>query len=278
MSLVLAQWMPAVPMKRIICHWTAGTHTANATDKKAYHILIQGDGSVIRGDASIASNSGSIKDGYAAHTLNCNTDSIGVSMCAMAGSVESPFNPGKYPITATQWESFIKVTAELAAFYKIPVTPKTVLFHAEVQANLGITQRNKWDVTRLVFDKKTGAAAIGALMRSDLTLAMSEKVEPALEPFPKGAIVAANKEVPTSSTKAGAPTGKLPKGTNVEVLLADGARVQIETPAGYSVWANRADLDLIDGPKTEVDAVPNPMRDMAKKLRDLADEMEATIK
>ncbi|MCM0751496.1 hypothetical protein DEA98_09825 [Brucella pseudogrignonensis] len=97
MSLVSAQWMPAVSMKRIICHWTAGTNTANATDKKAYHLLIEGDGTVVRGNASIADNSGSLKDGYAAHTLNCNTDSIGVSMCAMAGAVESPFKPWRLP-------------------------------------------------------------------------------------------------------------------------------------------------------------------------------------
>lgn len=282
MSLVSAQWMSAVRMKRIICHWTAGTHTANATDKKAYHILIQGDGSVIRGDASIASNSGSIKDGYAAHTLNCNTDSIGVSMCAMAGSSESPFKPGNYPITAKQWDSFIKVVAELAEFYKISITPKTVLFHAEVQNNLGITQRNKWDVTRLTFSPSTvGAGAIGNKMRSEVAAALKGIATPPtaeqLEPFPKGAIVVANKEALTGSSKSGASTGKVPKGTTVEVLSADGSKVQIETPAGYSVWASRADFDLVDGPKTEVHSDPNPIREMAQKLRDMADEMEASI-
>lgn len=282
MSLVSAQWMPAVLMKRIICHWTAGAHKANATDKKAYHILIEGDGTVIRGVASISGNAGSLKDGYAAHTLNCNTDSIGVSMCAMAGAVEAPFKAGSYPITKLQWEAFVKVVAELAQFYKIPVTSKSILFHAEVQANLGIAQKNKWDVTRLIFDAATvGAAAVGNKLREEVRAAIAvsgSTVETPLTPFPVGAIVAAAKEALTSSTKGGAATGKIPAHTTVEVVSVDGTTVQVETPAGYLVWASRTDFELIDGPRTEVDTKPDPVREAVQKLRYLADELEASIK
>lgn len=278
MSLVSAQWMPAVSMKRIICHWTAGTNTANATDKKAYHLLIEGDGTVVKGNASIADNSGSLKDGYAAHTLNCNTDSIGVSMCAMAGAVESPFKPGSYPITKEQWAAFIKVVAELAAFYKIAVTNKTILFHAEVQANLGITQKNKWDVSRLVFEPSVvGAAAVGNKMRAEVLAAMSAPVETPLDSIPVGAIAITTTVAKTSSVKGQASNGSLPYGTTVEVVAVDGNSIQIETPAGYLVWASRSDFQVVNGPMVETNVEPSPLRAYISKLRALADEMEASL-
>ncbi|MER8369697.1 hypothetical protein NKH70_28955 [Mesorhizobium sp. M0991] len=37
------------------------------------------------------------------------------------------------------------VVAELCKYYRIKVTSKTVLSHAEVESNLGIEQRGKWD-------------------------------------------------------------------------------------------------------------------------------------
>jgi hypothetical protein len=44
--------------------------------------------------------------------------------------------------------------SSLCRNYGIPVSPKTVLTHAEVQANLGITQRGKWDIARLPWDSR----------------------------------------------------------------------------------------------------------------------------
>ena len=42
-------WMPACVMKRVILHWTAGTHRASALDAAHYHILIEGNGTLVRG-------------------------------------------------------------------------------------------------------------------------------------------------------------------------------------------------------------------------------------
>ena len=122
---------------------------------------------MIKGIPSIALNdAGGAKKGYAAHTLNCNTGSIGVALCCMAGAVESPFNPGKAPMTVAQWQTLPRVVAELCRRYSIPVTPKTVLSHAEVQANLGIKQKGKWDISRLGFDPAVvGPKACGDIMR-----------------------------------------------------------------------------------------------------------------
>lgn len=138
-------WLPACAMKRIICHWTAGGYQATELDREHYHILIEGDGTLVRGNYSIADNVTTSDGKYAAHTRGCNTGSIGVAMCCMAGARRAPFQPGQYPMLEIQWNTMIQVVSELAAWYDIPVTSKTVLGHGEVQAHLGITQEGKWD-------------------------------------------------------------------------------------------------------------------------------------
>lgn len=168
-AVVTADWMPSAKMDRIICHWTAGTHKATEFDRGHYHILIEADGNLVRGIPSIKLNEAPAKKGYAAHTLNCNTGSIGVSLCCMGGSVEAPFMPGKYPMTKAQWDKLTSVVAELCRKYGINVTDRTVLSHAEVQHNLGIQQKGKWDYTVLAFDLSVkGARACGDKLRAEV--------------------------------------------------------------------------------------------------------------
>ncbi|WP_376742373.1 N-acetylmuramoyl-L-alanine amidase [Ensifer canadensis] len=162
-------WLQPVKMTRIIAHWSAGAYRASDLDKEHYHFIIEGTGNVVRGDHTVSDNVNTADDDYAAHTRGCNTNSIGVSLACMAGAIESPFNAGKFPMTETQWHRAMDVIANLAAFYKIPVTPKTILSHAEVQPNLGIQQRGKWDFTRLPFAPKViGAKACGDKMRAEV--------------------------------------------------------------------------------------------------------------
>lgn len=166
-GIVPADWMPAAKMQRIIVHWTAGAHKASGLDRSHYHILIEDDGRLVRGLPSIDLNQAPVRKGYAAHTLGCNSGSIGVSLCCMAGAIESPFAAGSAPMKRAQWETLPKVLAELCRRYGIAVTSKTVLSHAEVQGTLGIKQRGKWDITRLAFDPTVrGATACGDLFRS----------------------------------------------------------------------------------------------------------------
>lgn len=165
--IVPADWMPAGRLERIIVHWTAGQHRASGLDKSHYHILIEGNGDLVRGTPSIAANGIGASGARASHTLNCNTGSIGVSLCCMAGAVERPFNPGKAPMTAAQWQALPRVLADLCRRYGIGVTPKNVLSHAEVQANLKIAQRGKWDIARVVpAPELVGAKACGDAMRA----------------------------------------------------------------------------------------------------------------
>ncbi|WP_222360059.1 N-acetylmuramoyl-L-alanine amidase [Rhizobium leguminosarum] len=162
-------WLQSVKMTRVILHWSAGGWKASELDKEHYHFIVENDGNVVRGDHTIADNVNTADDDYAAHTRGCNTGSIGVSLACMAGAIERPFSAGKFPMTETQWNRSMEVIAHLASFYRIPVTPKTILSHAEVQTNLGIQQAGKWDVARLPFDKTTvGAKACGDRMRSQV--------------------------------------------------------------------------------------------------------------
>lgn len=137
-------------MSRIIIHWTAGTWSVNSLDKEHYHIIIDGDGIVHKGDRAIKDNEIISGTNYAAHTKGTNTGSIGVSLCGMAGATESNF--GKFPIKKEQLDVLISVLKELKKHYKIPVTDRTILSHAEVQTNLGIRQNGKWDISVFPWD------------------------------------------------------------------------------------------------------------------------------
>lgn len=169
-GIVPSDWMPDCAMLRVIVHWTAGSYTVSSTDKDNYHIIVDGGGKLWRGDYSIKANvSTSDADGYAAHTKNCNSGSIGISAACMAGAVESPFNPGAYPLRQVQWETLAAVAADLCNKYKIKVTPQTVLQHGEVQNILGIAQNGKWDVTKLPWSPELSTNAVGNAFRSEVT-------------------------------------------------------------------------------------------------------------
>lgn len=162
-------------MKRIIFHWSAGTYEFSKLDAEHYHFGVDGEGVVHSGKHKPEDNANTADGNYAAHTLNCNKDSIGVALCAMGNATQSPLNFGKWPIKKGQWDTLVKLVAELAKNYKIPVTPQTILSHAEVQGTLGIKQRGKWDVSYLPFDRSVnGATAVGNLFRAQVAAALSK--------------------------------------------------------------------------------------------------------
>lgn len=162
-----SDWLPWAKMDRIIVHWSAGGNRASDLDKSHYHMIIEGDGKIVRGKPTILLNQAPVKSGYAAHTLNCNSGSVGISLAGMAGAIQSPFTAGKSPITKAQWDALMPALAQIARRYSIPVTAGTILSHAEVQSTLGITQRGKWDIAILPFDlSKNTAAKVGAEMRA----------------------------------------------------------------------------------------------------------------
>ena len=161
-------------MKRVICHWSEGNYKANSTDIEHYHILIEGDGTVRGGDHTINDNENTADNDYAAHTLNANTQAIGVACCCMVGCQESPFKPGSQPMKQSQWDTMVQVVAELCQFYGVPVTPTTVLGHGEVQGNLGIIQKGKWDPMVWPWDTSKTPAQVGAALREKVAAALAK--------------------------------------------------------------------------------------------------------
>jgi len=181
MTTLPQEWTPPAPMKRIITHWTAGSHRANDWDKEHYHLLIEGDGTVVRGRYPIPANARIQGTAYAAHTLNANDRAIGVAVCCMRGAKERPFEAGPSPMTKRQWEVLVRTVAELCDAYGIPVSPHTVLGHGEVQANLGIRQRHKWDPLVLPWAPHMRPDEVGDRFRLEVDRARRPP-EPHVEP------------------------------------------------------------------------------------------------
>lgn len=244
-GLVPADWMPDARMSRIHIHWSAGRHAASENDRLHYHILVESDGTLVRGVRGIDANAPGSGKTPVSHTLNANTGAIGVSVCCMEGAIESPFNAGRWPMTEAQWRRMIEVVAELARRYAIPVTPRTVLTHAEVQPTLGITQRGKWDITRLAFDDGVrGHKAVGDKLRREVALAL-DAGEPEPGPIaPPDAMRLPRFRVrgvkPSTLNFRDAPggtkVGALTENTLVERFALFGEWSQVRTPAGHVGW------------------------------------------
>jgi N-acetyl-anhydromuramyl-L-alanine amidase AmpD len=152
--LIPQDWLHQCPpggIQRVIAHWTAGSYAPSDLDKNRYHFLIDSQGKIHRGKFSPVANVVSasrpklLKGTYAGHTLNCNSGSVGIAACCMAGARERPFDPGRYPLLEIQWARMAEAVAEICRAYGLPVEPRTVLAHGEVQVILGIQQRGKWD-------------------------------------------------------------------------------------------------------------------------------------
>ena len=161
---------PEVRMKRIIMHWTAGADGVNAVEADAYHFIVSRDGTITEGKDKVEDNIPPLVKGqYAAHTWKLNSYSIGVALDAMAGAKERPFSWGKYPITEVQVEAMCKLVAALSIQYGVPITPETVLTHAEVQPTLGVKQKFKWDITVLPGMSKPGdPVKVGQVLRDKI--------------------------------------------------------------------------------------------------------------
>jgi len=179
---IAAQMAPYKPpvaqgkgLSRIIWHWTAGTNAVSALDREHYHFILAGDGTVTAGRFTPEDNLSASDGKYAAHTLGANTGSIGVALAGMHGAKEAPFSAGGFPITEAQVAALVGLTADLCRRYSIPVTPQTVLSHAEVQPTLGIAQRGKWDIAWLPGMTRPGdPVAIGNIIRGRVTASMKE--------------------------------------------------------------------------------------------------------
>ena len=171
-------------LERIIWHWTAGSYTFSDVDKEHYHYSIDGNGTIHEGQYPPEANlSTSDDDGYAAHTSQFNTGSIGVSICAMLNAVQNPFDAGDYPIKQIQLETLYKVTAKLCEKYDIEVSRETVLNHGEVEKTCGVPQSGKWDISWLPGMQAAGnCIEVGDEMRESVLAYMEGSYVPVAHP------------------------------------------------------------------------------------------------
>ncbi len=162
-------------LHRIHWHWTAGAYGIISLEKRAYNYLIDENGDIHDG-LFRAEAQANYRVGHAAsHTLNANTGAIGVSIDAMAGAKENPFDWGKAPITEQQIDQLVDLSAELGLLYDIPPMPTAMLSHAEVQETLGIRQKWKWDIKILPgMERPQNAIVIGNILRERVRVRMEQ--------------------------------------------------------------------------------------------------------
>lgn len=251
---VPTSWMPNVEMERIHLHWTGGGNSANSTDRNAYHILIEGNGNLVRGK-SIAKNARPLPSDYARHTGGANSASIGVSLCCMAGvDRERDYRNTPAPMTITQWNKSFEVIADLAEKYDILITPTKVLTHAEVEPNLRIPQNGKWDITRLSFNSGLrGYRDIGNEMRAQVASLLghggvsASHDMPEAEKLPKFRVSDVHPDVLVfRASPGGRKTGSLPERTVVERLGVDGEWWKVRTRLGYVGYVHSGYLKKVD--------------------------------
>ena len=177
-------------MKRVHWHWTAGSPGLIDLEADSYHEIIQSSGKVQPGQFSVEANRAPLRPGkYAAHTLNANTDAIGIACDAMAGARERPFSWGSNPLAEEQIESMLQRTADYCEAYDIEVSRETTLSHAEVEPNLGIRQKAKWDFTVLPgMDRLDDPVVVGDELRRRLTEILKSRSAVQSPPKPEGSV------------------------------------------------------------------------------------------
>ena len=259
----------------LVGHWTGGLTYASEKDREHYQAIVEGSGNVVLGH-NTPEDQISTSDGiYGAHTRAFNTKCIGVAMAGMLGAKEVPLDFGNHPITEAQFHMFCRLVAAYCQEYSIPVTDKTVLWHSEVQPNLGIRQNAKWDVNHLPWDDSiVGHAMVGDHMRELVSKYLLEEDATLLH-------LARPEDIPANH-----PTVKFgDHGSNVTILQTDLHRLRyfagkIDGHFGAltrgAVLAFQADNDLttdgVVGPRTWAAMAisePRPLRDVT--MADLAE-------
>lgn len=155
-------------MKRIIIHWTAGCAVPTLYEKEHYHYLVDSLGKIYQGKFKPEANLVCREGMYAQHTGGGNTGSIGVSLCGMA-EFKNKNEQGNFPITKIQFESAMKLCAELSKKYNIQVIPDNVMTHYEFgQKNPKTTSYGKIDIIFLPPYPWVSKDDVGSFIRSKI--------------------------------------------------------------------------------------------------------------
>jgi len=138
-------------INRIHWHWAGSGYNIGWDTVKHYNGFFDHEGNEYDGGAPPQQQAFYIpgKVGVS-HTRNANTGAVGLSISGMTDSEVNwgtgKVNQGTYPITWAAVDAMLEKTAELCRRFEIIPSPWTTLTHAEVQSNLNIKQRGKWDI------------------------------------------------------------------------------------------------------------------------------------
>jgi hypothetical protein len=153
----------------IIWHWAASSYTV--TDKVLSHYNDGHDhlGNSYDGGARAEhqANYDWRKGVGVSHSRNANTGRIGQAVIAMGNAEGWPLDVGQYPMTWAGIDAMLMRGVDYHYQFDIPITPWSMLTHAEIQPTLGITQNGKWDIRWLPEDAKvTDAREAGDILRA----------------------------------------------------------------------------------------------------------------
>jgi hypothetical protein len=151
---------------RIHWHWTVSGYSVTPQTVKHYNGVFDCEGNEYDGGSPPQHQANYGYNMGVSHTLNANTGSVGLAVACLAGVKPDwgsmTVKQGKYPITWNSLDSMLEKTMELCKLYNIYPSPWTTLTHAEIQPNLGIRQRGKWDIQILPDEPTKIISAIDA--------------------------------------------------------------------------------------------------------------------
>jgi hypothetical protein len=183
--------LPARP-RRIILHWTGGGPRANSTDRKAYHYIVEHDGTIVQGVHPVARNMQRVwGESYARHTGGFNSFSVGISFAGMM-NFTSPARPGSVPLKPGQVLAGLRFAAECCHAWELDALDPAQVFHHreawELHGVKGTRNHTKLDITHLPFMPELRRTETGPWMRSKIAelqeIAGRLDPEPGMDPLP----------------------------------------------------------------------------------------------
>ena len=157
---------------RIHWHWTVSGYKVTPRITNHYNGVFDFEGNEYDGGAPPQHQAEYSRHMGVSHSLSSNTGAVGLAVACLAGVKANwgsmTVDQGKYPVTWEGIDAMLEKTMELCEDFDIYPSPWTTLNHAEIQPNLGIRQKGKWDIQILPSTPNTilSAKAAGDMMRA----------------------------------------------------------------------------------------------------------------
>lgn len=157
---------------RIHWHWTVSGYLVTPRITSHYNGVFDYEGNEYDGGAPPEQQAYYSSRFGVSHSLSSNTGAVGLAVACLSGVKANwgsmAVDQGQYPITWKGIDAMLEKTMELCKEFDIYPSPWTTLNHAEIQPNLGIRQKGKWDIQILPDQPKKilSAKVAGDMMRA----------------------------------------------------------------------------------------------------------------